>query len=155
MPDLEHHTVTDWLTELRPAVAAQEWPPAIRSLELEVGHPEQLVALGQVLDDLGDGHIAELARTLRGSPFRDDVRAVLAQLGAARLLRLLHWLPERGVPECNLVIAALIEGVSPEARALRAALAALTRRAVLRRMFDPERIALLTAACTAALKEAA
>ena len=154
MPDLEHRAVTDWLTELRPAVAAQEWPPAVRALEMEVGHPEQLVVLGRALDDLGEDHIAELARALRVSPFRDDVRVVLAQLGAARLLRILHWLPEQGIPDCNLIISALIEGVSPEACALRAALAALTRRAILRRIFDPERIALLTAACTAALKEA-
>jgi hypothetical protein len=154
MPDLEHRAVTDWLTELRPAVAGQEWPPAVRPLEMEVGHPEELVALGRALDDLGEDHIAELARALRVSPFRDDVRVVLAQLGAARLLRILHWLPEQGIPDCNLVIAALIEGVSPEACALRAGLAALSRRAILRRIFDPERIALLTAACTPALKEA-
>ncbi len=155
MPDLEHRAVTDWLTELRPVVAAQEWPPAVRPLEMEAGHPERLVALGRALDDLEDDHVAELARMLRAPPLGEDLLAVLAQLGAARLLRILHWLPERGIPECNLVIAALIEGVSPEARALRAALAALTRRAILRRIFDPERVALLTAACTAALKEAA
>ena len=153
MPYLEDHAVTDWLTELRPVVDAQEWPPAIRPLEMETGHPEQLVALGRALDDLEDDHIAELGRMIRMSAFADDLRALLAQLGAARLLRILHWLPERGIPECNLVIAALVEGVSPEARALRAALAALTRRAILRRIFDPERIALLTAACTAAFKE--
>ena len=72
MPDLEHRAVTDWLTELRPVAAAQEWPPAVRPLEMEAGHPEQLVALGRSLDDLGDDHIAELARALRISPFRDD-----------------------------------------------------------------------------------
>ena len=154
MPDLEHRAVTDWLTELRPVVAAQEWPPAVRPLEMEAGHPERLVALGRALDDLEDDHVAELARMLRTPRLAEDLRAVLAQLGAARLLRILHWLPERGIPECNLVIAGLVEGDAPEARAIRAAFAALTRRAILRRIFDPERVALLNAACIAALKEA-
>jgi hypothetical protein len=156
MPNLEHRAVTDWMFELRSVAAAQEWPPAIRALEAAADHPEQLVHLGRVLDDLADQqHMSELGRMLRTTPLGDTFTAVLAQLGAARLLRILHWLPEAGIPECKLVIAALVEGSSHDAQAIRAALAALTRRAVLRRIFDPERIALLSEACAIALKETA
>jgi hypothetical protein len=57
------------------------------------------------------------------------------------------------VPACKAVVTALVEGDTAEARALRASIAALTRRAQLRRLFAPERVAALRAASEIALKE--
>lgn len=155
MPNLEQHAVTAWLTELRPGPAATEWPPAIRAIETEADLPQRLTALGRAFDDLAPGDPHALATALRNAPLRDDLRAVLAQLGAARVLRVLHWLCEIDVPDCHAVIAALLQDDGSVGQALRAAVEAVTRRAVLCRIFAPERIAALEIACAAALQEPA
>ena len=150
MPNLEQYAVTEWLTALRPAAAAKEWPPPIRAIETEADNPERLQTLGSILDQLARGELEILATTLREAPFRDDLHAVMAQLGAARLMRLLHWLAEIDLPDCHSVISALVGGDDAASHALRAAVAAVTRRALLRRIFAPDRIAALHAACETA-----
>jgi hypothetical protein len=152
MPNLEHTAVTAWLTELRPDAAIWEWPPAIRPVETQAALPERLVALGAALDNLAKADPRALRDGLCRSSLRDDVRAVLAQLGAARTLRLLHWLAEVDLPDCHAVITALVEQDGPEARSIRAAVAAVTQKATVRRIFAPERIAALASACNT-LKE--
>jgi hypothetical protein len=152
MPNLEQTAVTAWLTELRPDAAISEWPPAIRPVETQAALPERLVALGAALDDLAKADPRALSDALCRSPLREEVRSVLAQLGAARALRLLHWLAEADLPDCHAVIAALVEQDGPEARSIRAAVAAVTQKATVRRIFAPERIAALANACNA-LKE--
>jgi hypothetical protein len=92
---------------------------------------------------------------LRDAPLRDDLSTVLAQLGAARLMRLLHWLAEIEIPDCHAVIAALIASDDTTGQALRAAVAAVTRQALLRRIFARDRIAALQAACQIAFEETA
>ena len=59
----------------------------------------------------------------------------------------MHWLAETGMPEVHTVIGALVQADTPAANALRAAADAVTRRALIRRMFAPERISALEAAC--------
>ena len=63
------------------------------------------------------------------------------------MLRLMHWLAETGMPDVRTVMTALVQADSPAANALRAAIDAVTRRALIRRMFAPERISALEAAC--------
>ena len=155
MPNLEQRAVIDWLTEVRPITAAEEWPPAIRPIEAVADVPQAFEELGQTLDELSKDNLEVLSLAIRTTQLRYDLRAVIARVGAARLLRLLHWFVEQEVPDCNAVVAALVEGDTAEARALRAAIAALTRRAQLRRLFAPERIAALQAASEIALKETA
>ena len=92
MPNLEQTAVTAWLTELRPDAAISKWPPAIRPVETQAALPERLVALGVALDDLGKADPRALSDALSRSPLRDEVKVVLAQLGAGRTLRVLHWL---------------------------------------------------------------
>jgi hypothetical protein len=150
MPDLEQHAVTEWLAALRPA-AANEWPPPIRAIETEADNAERLQALGSILDEIVPGALRDLSTALSEAPLRDDLRAVIAQLGAARLMRLLHWLAEIGLPDCPTVISALVGGNDGNGDALRAAIAAVTRWALLRSLFAPDRIAALHAACEAAL----
>ncbi|MBN9560482.1 MAG: hypothetical protein J0H14_07090 [Alphaproteobacteria bacterium] len=155
MPNLEQHTVTVWLTELRPAPAAAEWPPAIRAVETWDEMPRRLVELGAALDDVARSDLETLANALRHGALGDDLMVVMAQLGAARIMRLLHWLSEIDLPECHAVITALLKDDGGSGRALRAAVAAVTRQATLRRIFAPERIAALEAACTETFKEVA
>ena len=152
MPNLEQTAVTAWLTELRPDAALSEWPPAIRPVETQAALPERLIALGAALDDLAKADPRALTDALCRGPLRDAMRAVLAQLGAARTLRMLHWLAEADLPDCHAVIAALVEADGPEARSIRAAVAAVTQKATVRRIFAPERIAALAIACNT-LKE--
>ena len=155
MPKLDERAVIDWLTEVRPVTAAEEWPPTIRPIEAVADVPQAFEELGGTLDELSKDNLEVLSLAIRTTQLRHDLRAVIARVGAARLLRLLHWFVEQEVPDCNAVVAALVEGDTPEARALRAAIAALTRRAQLRRLFAPERIAALQAASEIALKETA
>ena len=152
MPNLEQHAVTEWLTAVRPASAASEWPPPIRTIETEADNPERLQRFGSILDQLARGELEILATALREAPLRDDLGAVMAQLGAARLMRFLHWLAEIDLPDCPTVISALVGGDDAAGHALRGAVAAVTRRALLRRIFAPDRIAALHAACETALE---
>ena len=151
MPNLEQDAVTEWLTALRP-VSGSEWPPAIRAIESEADNAERLQVLGSILDELASGKLQGLSTALRQAPMRDDLRAVMAQLGAARLMQLLHWLAEIDLPDRLIVISTLLGGDDSNSAALRAAIAAVTRRALLRRMFAPDRIAALHAACQTALE---
>jgi hypothetical protein len=151
MPNLEQHAVTEWLTALRPA-AATEWPPPIRAIETEADNAERLQALGSILDELIPEEVRDLSTALREAPLRDDLRAVMAQLGAARLMRLLHWLAEIDLPDCPTVISTLVGGDDATGDALRAVTAAVTRRALLHRIFAPDRIAALQIACETALE---
>ena len=90
MPDLEQTAVTAWLTALRPDAAVPAWPPAIRAIETEEDVPARLVVLGSALDAAARGDLHPVATSLREAPLRDDTAALLAQFGAARVLRLLH-----------------------------------------------------------------
>ena len=151
MPNLEQHTATEWLTELRPA-ASREWPPPVRAVETEGDNPERLQSFGSLLDQLAERDVQDFSGALREAPLRDDLRSVMAQFGAARLMRLLHWLAEIDLPGCDAVISALVGGDDTTGHALRAAFAAVTRRALLRRIFAPDRIAALQAASETALE---
>jgi hypothetical protein len=151
MPNLEERAVTEWLTALRPA-AATEWPPPIRAIETEADNAARLRALGSIFDELVPEDLRGLSTALREAPLRDELRAVMAQLGAARLMRLLHWLAEIDLPDCPTVISTLVGGDDGNGEALRAAVAVVTSRAVLRRIFALDRIAALHAACQIALE---
>lgn len=154
MPNLQQNAVTDWLVAIHPARSQSEWPPSVRPIEMQDEAPELLGELGELLSPSGDDHIKELSRALRSHVLLSLLRETLAQLGAARLFRLLHWLGEREVPDSHLFVAALVEGNSDEARALRSAISAFTRRVLLTRLFAPDRLAALQAAAETALKDA-
>lgn len=155
MPNLDVATVRDWFTELRPHEGPGDWPPVIRAIENDPAALVRLCRLGDMLDEIPTDRLGGLAGLLREPPGREVFRAVAAQLGAARLLRLFHWLSEHELPEYNGLITVLICGDQPDACALRAALDAVTRQATLCRIFSPPRIAALEAACATARKEAA
>ena len=147
MPNLEQQTVAGWLTALRPDDHST-WPSAIRPIEATGRAPDQLVALGVVLDEFVPTDLRQLRDALRDDRLLTELRSALAQFGAARPLRLLHWLAEVDLPDCNDVIAKLTQGQDAGARALRATIEAVTRAATVRRMFAPDRIAALELACS-------
>ena len=154
MPDLRHDAVTEWLTALDPACAPDAWPPAIRALETEAEASGLFEDLGHLFDQFAPGETEVLAEALRVPPLAVALRAVLAQAGAARIFRVLHWLgDECRLAQPHLVVAALTEGGSHEARALRAAIAAFTRRTLLNRLFAPDRLAALLDATQTAMTE--
>lgn len=155
MPNLEQADATAWLSEWRPDPANTLWPPPVRPIETEGDLPSRLAQLGRALDAAADTERDALASSLLDRPLCPDLSAVLAQLGAARTLRILHWLAERDIPDCHRIIGGLLHDDRPAGCALRAAVQAVLRRATLDRMFAPERIAALQTACETTLREAA
>jgi hypothetical protein len=154
MPDLRQDVVTEWLASLEPTRATDAWPSPLRALETEADAPALFEELGHLLDQFGPDETEALTGAVRAPPLVVAMRGVLAQAGAARLLRILHWLgDERGLAQPHLVVAALTEGGAPEARALRAAVAAFTRRTLLDRLFAPDRLAALQGATQTAMTE--
>lgn len=154
MLDLRTDAVADWLQLVRPA-NADTWPPPVRPVEAMPRAETLLIELGDLLGRGSDEDPAGLTAKLRHHDLAPQFQVFLAQLGAARLLRILHWLNERGIPDNFAVIAASLAGDTPSARAIRAALAAITRRGTINRVFAPERLTELQIAAEAALKEPA
>lgn len=151
MPNLEQQAVTGWLADLRPDDSTV-WPPVVRPIETAERNPEHLIELGTALDRLTPADLQRLRDALREDLLLTEMRTAMAQLGAARTLRLLHWLAEVELPDCHNVIASLTRGQDAGAKALRATIEAVTRAAMVRRMFAPDRITALELAC-ASVKE--
>ena len=86
MPDLEQNAVTAWLTVLRPDPTAPAWPPPIREIETQEDVPDRLAVLGATFDAAAQRDPQAVAAALRNAPLRDEMAALLAQLGAARVL---------------------------------------------------------------------
>jgi len=155
MLDLRTDAVTDWLRLVRPPDATTDWPPPIRPVEATACAEALLAELGDLLEREGKSNTASLAAKLQHPELAPNLQDLFAQLGAARPLRILHWLNERDIPNSYAIIAAVVSGDTPAAHALSATIAAVTRRATLNRLFAPERLAELQIATESALKEAA
>lgn len=155
MLDLRTDAVTDWLLLAQPASIDCSWPPPVRPIETTTRAEALLIELGELLEREAQEDPAAFAAQIGHPEIALELQAICAQLGAARPLRILHWLNERGVPEHYAVIRTLLAGDSPSARALRATIAAITRRATLNRLFSSDRLAELQTAVEAALKETA
>ena len=155
MLDLDKDAVTRWLTERQPMGA----PPArdpIRPIEDAPEVRPSLLVLGGTLGAARERDAAALSGQLCADPARDDLRGVLAQLGGARLLRILDWLTEDAVPESRRVLEALLAAdPSGAGQALRTAIEDHNRQALLGRIFSQERLDALLAACRATPKETA
>lgn len=152
MPDLERDGVLEWLRQAEPTVAAMG-PGLIRSVEDDPAILPLLIGFGQHLDAGAGG-----GGSLAGLSTDDGValREVLAQLGVARLLRLLAWFDEAPVGRFHPWPEALLRDETTEAGAcLRAMLAALHRQTLLERLFAPARLQLLAEVLGEARREAA
>ena len=152
MPDLERHAVLDWLRLAEPATTALG-TGLVRPIEVTEAVEPLLVGLGQRLDSYPD---PSSAASLLAAGDLAPLREVLAQLGIARLLRLLTWLDAAGTtPEGGLPDALLRDDSTEAGLALRATLATLHRQTLLDRLFAPERLEHLTALLDEIRQEAA
>src|SRR5207245_1371756 len=100
----------------RPA-ASREWPPPVRAVETEGDNLERLQAFGSLLDQLAERDLQDFSAALCEAPLRDELRTVMAQLGAARLMRLLHWLAEIDLPGCAVITQAGVNGLNARIQA--------------------------------------
>lgn len=152
MPSLDEHSTTEWLRGWQPE-PVPEWPPAVRTIEGEPAVAERLASLGALLDEGAATDARALCDRLAVERTTSRFRTVLAQLGAARSLRLLHWLTEAELPEGGQIVRALLHDDGPDAAALHRTVEAFQRRLVLNRIFAPERLAALEAAAAEALTQ--
>ena len=147
MPDLSKTTVTTWLQDRAPAVATL-WGGAIRSLEDDGEVRTALATLGHALDTSLNRDAVALSTQLQEPALQGSFRAVLAQLGPARLLRLLHWLTFAGLPAGDKVVEGLMQDEPSGVGAmLRAAVLELHRQELLARIFSRDRLRNLLSAC--------
>ncbi len=149
MPDLTVDAIERWLDTYGSedvAHVGQRRPP-----EEEAGVLPSVVAFGATLDAVHASAPVPLEALLLGDPAASGLRTVMAHIGGPRRLRLLHWLAEGGFAETHALLERLTEpdpsGAGPF---LDAWIADLHRRQVLERLFSPDRIAILLAACKAA-----
>jgi hypothetical protein len=155
MPNLRIADVKDWFSAAHGPLAPNDWPPPIRAIEERDSHPRLLAELGAALDEAADHDAGYVSAVLLEDNGPERLRGIVAQLGLARLLRVLHWALETDLSNVQYLVPRLLAGEDLDARALRSALTALNRRITLERMFSPARIAALDAACAIAEKEAA
>jgi hypothetical protein len=155
MPNLRMPDVKDWFSAAHGPLASSDWPPPIRAIEERDGHPQLLAELGAALDEAADHDSGYVSAVLLEDNGPERLRDIVAQLGLARLLRVLHWALETDLPNVHHLVPRLLSGEDLDARALRSALTALNGRITLERMFSPARIAALDAACATAEKDAA
>ena len=128
MPNFEEGSVTNWLEEIRPISVTRDWPSTVRPIETVGDAPQLLTHLGELLDEICAADPSALSEALRSDQIRRCLQIVLAQLGAARALRLVHWLAEQEIPETHLVVAGLTAGDRAEAEALRDTIMHVLRR---------------------------
>jgi hypothetical protein len=154
MPNLRIPDAKDWFSAAHGPLAPSDWPPPIRAIEERDSHPRLLAELGAALDEATNHDPRYVSAVLLEDNGPERLRGIVAQLGMARLLRVLHWALETDLPNVHSLVPRLLAGEDLDARALRSALTALNRRITLERMFSPARIAALDAACAIAEKEA-
>lgn len=150
MPDFTEADVVAWFSPQRPATRQNSWPPAIRPIERQPGVEPLLHTLGTVLSELEGSDPAVLPEALMDDAVREELQTVVAQLGAARLLRLVDWFAVT-LPRQSQVLAHLTKGRSSNAQAIRSSLRALTVRDAITRIFIPERLAALQSCAESAI----
>ena len=147
MPDLSKATVIAWLDDQDSAMA-NLWGPAIRPIEDDADVRSALSELGQALNGSLNKDPRRLSATLQDTLTQTGLRRVLAQLGPARLLRLLHWLSAAGLPEAEKVVGGLLQDEpSGVGQMLRSAIQEMHRKELLARLFSRGRLETLLAAC--------
>lgn len=151
MPDLTTEAVAAWLTAAgsEDLVRSVKTPVADDSPDLA----EALEAFGQALDASIEHGASALDHAL-DRELSAAMANVIAHLGPARRLLILHWLAGAGFDAPHCVIERIANPSTSGGAAVLRWMAALLQRERLDRLFSPERIQTLYAACHAAnLKE--
>ena len=153
MPDLSHPAIQDWLTRHGSAATDDSIAPPPRPDD-EPDVLPSVLRLGEALDNARHTDAARANALLTDPATAGRFGAVLAQFGGARRMRLLHWLADpddAGSP--RVVQAILATGTHGSGAALRRWLLDLERRELLQRLFQPERLQALLAACRTATNQ--
>ena len=153
MPDLSQSAARAWLRQTEPVEAVASWPPAVRAVEDQGDAPGLWVELGDCLNQIAAAGPEALSAALRTPSVSSGLRVVLAQAGAARVFRFIHWVGQNAQADSYAILADVTGGGSPEATALRATIVGFGRRATLRRIFAPDRVEALHAATELAMTE--
>lgn len=152
MPNLNERDVIAWLAEWR-GISTADWPPSLRTIEQQNGLPESLAGLGDAFQGDNPSRATLICELLRTGPQANSLKSVIAQLGAARALRVLHWLSELDLPESRALLDTMLRDRDSEGGAICALINALRRRATLNSIFASDRLAALERACAATLQE--
>ncbi|WOJ91790.1 hypothetical protein RZS28_18855 (plasmid) [Methylocapsa polymorpha] len=140
MPDFSPGAVKSWLTKREPDLASG-LPDALQRLQADPRVETALLALGLALDETRANAPDGLFELLNRDPGRTAFRAVLEQLGDARMVLLLDWLAAPNSPNKRaLLTALLLPDAGDPAPAILATLRDLNRHALILRMFGEERI---------------
>jgi hypothetical protein len=153
MPDLRTPTVLDWLQLMRPRETPGGWPPPIRPVETSSEAEALLAELGQHLDREAVRSPGHLYAQLSTEDVIGSLQQTIAQLGAARTMRIMHWFREAGIPEGVAIGNEVMTGRTQAARAIRACVTTVARQAALARLMSPSRLNELASAAQAAVQE--
>lgn len=143
MPDLSLDAVAGWLRERDPDIATL---PLLGPIDGDPAVLQTMLQLGDLLEQALVDDAERLSARLRHPATAVNLRAALSQAGLARRMRLLAWLSEEGLPEQEALLATAM-GPGEDGDFIRAELQALHRRALLARIYSPERIRILLTAC--------
>jgi len=145
--DLSQSGLMAWLANSG-AYEFAELPGAVQRAEAHPSVETALVAFGVALDEASNHDPARLQRRLQNAPAQNAFLTVLAQLGQARLIRLLEWLSEPGKRQRHVLLAALFSPDAPEpATAVRASIRRLSRQLLIQRLIRTDRLETLQSCC--------
>ena len=145
MPNLDAAAVAGWLAERDQDAATARLSPA-RLLPDEMA--SLLRQLGGALDAAQSREPEVLSRQLREKPLRERLRTLLVHLDRPTRMRVLTWLGEPPMPECDLVVRACLAGEgSVEGSVLRQEVRHICRQSLLSRIFEQDRLTHLLDAC--------
>ena len=140
MPDFSPGALKSWLTRREPDLSSR-LPEALQRLQADPCVEAALLAFGLALDETRRNSPNGLFELLNRDPGRTAFRAVLEQLGDARMVLLLDWLAAPNHPKRHrLLTALLIPDTGDPAPLILATLRDLHRHALILRMFGEERI---------------
>jgi hypothetical protein len=145
MPALDTPSAQRWLELHEPALCATTGD-AVLPVETTRSVDAALTRLGRSLDIALDREPTALSARLQQTPTSHRLVALLNELGTARKCLLLEWLARSHFPDHRALLAALLDTPDAGPR-LRASLLSLNRRALLARIFAPDRLRILLAAC--------
>ena len=150
MPDLSTAAVRSWFAQAAPRLDHLD-AHAVRPIEAHECVADALVRLGTALDEARLRDATALNTILSAAPTIEILRAVLAQLGVHRMARLMAWLGES--PGGDAVIRHLLADPAGDGQILGTTLGEIERQILVARLFGPDRLAALRAACDAEFAE--
>ena len=150
MPDLSRDAIQRWF-EQNGLDAIQVGAEASNHCDEHAEVLPRVLRLGAAFDGAGAADAGQLATMLAAPSGVAKLGPILAHLSAARRLRLVHWLHEADNADAPRIVAGLIgQNDSDAGAALRSWFLDLQRRELLTRLFMPERVEVLLAACRSA-----